>query len=378
MDFTALTQYIDSLSRDMVPGIDVVVYQEHNPIYRHFAGMRDREAGIPMDGRELYWIFSATKVFTVTAALKLVEKGLMWLDDPVSDYLPAYGTLSVEENGRIRGAWKQMTLRHLFSMTGGLSYELDTPSIQKALLYSRGKADTLTLVNAFAEEPLLFDPGTHYRYSLCHDVLAAVIEVVSGKKYQDYLKTAVFEPLGITRTGFFGEDISEFAQQYIYDEATQTSRVLPGGNTNVYRLSENYASGGAGLYSCVDDYILLSDALACGGVGKSGAQILRPDTIDLMRTPQLTEELHKEFNAWVTHVSPRYSYGLGVRTLVDAAESASPKGEFGWDGAANAYTLIDPENRLSAFVGMHIRGFGYGYGTIHPAIRDLIYEGLKK
>ena len=375
MNFDKLTEYLDSFSRDMVPGIDLIVYQNHRQLYRHFAGLRDRENNVPMDGRELYWLFSATKVFTVTAAMQLVEQGIIGLDDPVGKYIPAYNILSVNENGHIRAAWKTLLVRHLFTMTGGLSYDLDTPSIQKCLLYTRNKASTLDLVTAFAEEPLLFDPGTHYRYSLCHDVLAAVVEVASGERYADYLKKHIFEPLGIQRMGFHGENLEEFAQQYIYDGNTQTSVLLPGGNKCVYRLSENYDSGGAGLYGGSDDYILLSDALACGGVGKTGKRILKRETVDLMRTPQLSEELRKEY---INHAGPRYNYAFGVRSLVDAEGFASPKGEFGWDGAANAYTLIDPENGLSCFLGLHIRGFDYGYRVIHHKVRDLMYEGVKQ
>ena len=375
MDFDKLTEYLDSFSRDLVPGIDLIVYKDHNEVYRHFSGFRDRENNVPLDGNELYWIFSCTKVFTVTAAMQLIQQGRIKLDDPVSKYLPAYETLCVNEGGRIKAVNTPMKIRHLFTMTGGLSYDLNTPSIQKALLYTGGKADTLTLVNAFAEEPLLFEPGTHYRYSLCHDVLAAVVEVVSGLRYRDYLKRYIFEPLGITRTGFHGENMAEFAQQYLYDTNTHQSIIHPEGNVNVYRLSPDYDSGGAGLFSCVNDYILLSDALACGGVGKTGKRILESATIDLMRLPQMrTETLRKDA---LNHTGPCYTYAFGVRTVIDTSGVRSPMGEFGWDGAANAYTLIDPKHKLSLYLAMHIRSFGYGYEHIHPTVRDMVYDALE-
>ena len=378
MNFDALTAYLDSLSAVGIPGCDLVVYRNHERIYRHFSGFRDREADIPMDGREVYWIFSASKVHTCTAALQLLEKNAIGLDDPVADYLPAYGLLSVIENGRVRAAQEVMTLRHLFAMQGGLNYDLATPSIQKALLYSGNAADTRTLVDAFAEEPLTFDPGRHFQYSLCHDVLAAVVEVVSGMKFSAYLKKNIWDRLGICETGFVLPEAlkGRLAQQYMYDEAAQTSRVHENGNTNCYQLSPNYESGGAGLYSTVDDYILLSDALACGGVGATGKRILKPETIDLMRTNQQYDACMDDFRRNVNR--PGYGYGLGVRTLMDKSFSRGPAGEFGWDGAANAYTMIDPENGLSAFYGAHVRGCGYGYQVIHPTIRDLIYEGLEK
>ena len=154
MDFSALTAYLDSLKDVGMPGCDLAVYRDHRKIYRHHAGFRDREAGVPMDGNEVFRLYSATKLHTCTAALQLIEQGKMRLDDPVSDYLPAFGTLSVLENGRIHAAYTVLTIRHLFAMQGGFNYDLHSPSLEKAIFYSRGKADTVTMVNALAEEPL--------------------------------------------------------------------------------------------------------------------------------------------------------------------------------------------------------------------------------
>jgi len=377
MNFDKLTSYIDSLKNEGIPGSDLIVYKDHKEIFRHFTGLRDVEKNIPMDGNELYWIYSATKVHTCTAALQLVEKGLIGLDDPVGKYLPAYNTLSVIENGRVRAAWKTMTVRHLFAMQGGLNYDIESPSIMKAKFYSGNKADTLTLVNAIAEEPLMFDPGTKYQYSLCHDVLAAIIEVVSGMKFSEYLKKNIWDKLGMKDTGFHltEEKKARFATQYQYDENTHTSTLSPRGEKNTYQLTPNYESGGAGLLCSVEDYILLSDALACGGVGKTGERILKSETIDLMRTNQQTGEA---MEIWKNnHKRLGYGYGLGVRTMMDTKYSKGPKGEFGWDGAACAYTMIDPENHVSCYYAQQVFGCGYGYYTIHPTIRDLIYEGLE-
>lgn len=376
MNFEKLTAYIDSLKNEGIPGSDLIVFKDHECIYRHFTGLRDREKSIPMDGNELYWIYSATKVHTCTAALQLVEQGLIGLDDPVGKYLPAYNTLSVIENGRVRANWKTMTVRHLFAMQGGLNYDIESPSIMKAKFYSGNKADTQTLVNAMAEEPLSFDPGTNYQYSLCHDVLAAIIEVVSGMKFSEYLKKNLWSKLGMTDIGFtLTEDKkARFATQYQFDEATHTSSLFALGDKNRYQLTPNYESGGAGLLTSVETYILLSDALACGGVGKTGERILKEETIDLMRTNQQTDDAYK---TWLTFNRIGYGYGLGVRTLIDDTHSKSPVGEFGWDGAACAYTMIDPKNHVSCYYAQQVMGCGYGYYTIHPTIRDLIYEGLE-
>ena len=161
MNLTKLTDYLDSLPQELVPGIDVEIRQDHETVFRHWTGWRDRENRVPMNGRELYWIFSATKVFTVTAGMQLIERGIIRPEDPVGMYLPAFSTLSVNESGHIRACTVPLTVRHLFTMTGGFNYDLECPSLKKAALYSGGKADTLTMINALAEEPLDFEPGAH-------------------------------------------------------------------------------------------------------------------------------------------------------------------------------------------------------------------------
>ena len=142
---------------------------------------------------------------------------------------------------------------------------------------------------------------------------------------------------------------------------------------NPYRLSDRYESGGAGLFGNVDGYILLADALACGGVGRSGNRILNPESIDQLRENQQHGAARRDFDSF-RRIG--YGYGLGVRTLVDNRYSESPIGEFGWDGAAGAYVLIDPQNGLSAFFAAHVLGMGRAYTEFHPRIRDLIYTGL--
>ena len=143
---------------------------------------------------------------------------------------------------------------------------------------------------------------------------------------------------------------------------------------NNYRLAPNYESGGAGLICDVADYIAFADALACGGEGKGGARILSPEMIQLWSANQLGPVSRAAFDEWHRL---GYSYALGVRTRVSTAIGGRGQvGEFGWDGAAGAWTMIDPINRLSAFFAMHVRNFGYCYDVIHPTLRDMIYGAV--
>lgn len=371
MNFNALKQYMDSLGAVGVPGCDLVVYRDHEPVFRHMAGHRDAAGVEPVRGDELYWMYSCTKVFTTCSAMQLIERGVLSLDDPVSAYLPAYGSLTVREGDKLRPARRVMTVRHLMSMQSGLDYDMTTPAARAELDRTKGLANTRQLVEAKARDPLCFEPGTDFLYSLSHDVLAAVIEVVSGLKFSDYLRKNIFDPLGLRDTGFFPSEgeASRLCAQYEFDDAKGRPALCPTGD-NSYRFSPNYESGGAGLFSGVADCVTFADALACGGGG-----LLSPEMIQLWSANQLGPRGRASFDEWQRL---GYSYALGVRTRVNTAIGGRGQvGEFGWDGAAGSWMMIDPINHLSAFYAMHVRNFSYCYDVIHPKLRDLIYGAFE-
>ena len=377
MDFNRLTEYMDSLAAVGVPGCDLAVWKDHEPVYRHMAGFRDAAGAEPVQGDELYWLYSATKVFTTCAAMQLIERGILSLDDPVARWLPAYAELTVRDGDAVRPAARTMTLRHLMSMQSGLDYEMHTPGPTAVLNETGGLATTRQLVDARARDSLCFEPGMDFLYSLSHDVLAVVIEAASGLRFSEYLRKNIFEPLGLRELGFFpGEaEQARLCEQYEFDDALQKP-VPIGARENDYRFGPNYESGGAGLYGGVDEYIAFADALACGGTAKNGARILSPEMIQLWSANQLGPRSRASFDTWGRL---GYSYALGVRTRVDTSIGGRGQiGEFGWDGAAGAWTMIDPVNHLSAFYAMHVRNFGYCYDVIHPTLQDLIYRGVER
>ena len=309
--------------------------------------------------------------------MQLMEQGKMQLDDPVSMYLPAYGRLTVKDGGQVRPAQRVMTIRHLMSMQSGLNYDAsqNVPSIRKVLEETGGLATTRQLVDAKAQDPLEFEPGTNFLYSLSHDVLAAVIEAASGMKFSEYLAANIFEPLQMGTIGFSlrQRDWDRQCAQYVYNGETQKFVPMEAHDLN-YRFTPAYESGGAGLISDVQDYIAFADALACGGVSVDGKRILSPQMIQLWSANQLGPQSRKTFDAWNRK---GYSYALGVRTRVDTSVGGRGSvGEFGWDGAACAYAAIDPQTHLSIFFAMHVRNFGYAYDVIHPKLRDLVYGAL--
>ncbi len=366
MDFSKLTDYLNHLLQEGVPGLEMIVWKDHREIYRHTAG----EA----KGRETYWLYSATKVLTMTVTMQLIEQGKLRLSDPVADYLPAYAHLTVQDGDTVRPAKTVLTLEHLMAMQGGLDYDITAPAIQRKIRERGGDAGTVETVSCFAEKPLHFDPGQGFRYSLCHDVVGAILEVVTGKPLSALARENVLEPLGIKDLSFHPDEaqLARLAPQYTVDESGKTVPV-PNRRDSLASMP-HYDSGGGGLMGDADSYILLADALANGGVGKNGARILTQASIDEMRRNRQTGPAWTD---WMKVKHKRgYGYGLGVRTLMDTATSRSPYGEFGWDGAAGAWAMMDPDNRLAAFYVQHVLNMNRAYYEFHPAIRDLLYEGL--
>ena len=375
MDFSALTAYLDSIPALGVPGCDLIVCRDHETLYRHMAGYRDENLKEPLRGNETYNLYSATKVFTTCAAMQLIENGKMSLDDPVKNYLPSFAHLTVKDGDTVRPAQKVMTVRHLMSMQSGLNYDLDTPAIRRVLKETDNQATTRQLVDAKAEDPLEFEPGENFLYSASHDALAAVIEVASGERFSDYLRRHICDPLGIQSMFFILPKAWHDRQsvQVVFNPETGAFDVMPREDLN-YRLCPNYESGGAGLIGTTEDYALFVDALACGGKTKDGYQLLSPQMIQLWSANQLGPVSRKSFDAWKRL---GYSYALGVRTRVEQDLGGRGQiGEFGWDGAAGAWAMIDPHHRLSAFYASHVRNYGYNYDVIHPTVRDLIYKAL--
>lgn len=361
-----------------VPGSDTVVYKNHEQIFRYQSGVEDLKLSTPVRNNATYNLYSCSKVATCTAAMQLIESGKVLANDPLYAYIPEYKDIKIkekDENGNeiIRDAKNPILIKHLFGMMSGLDYDLTRPAIQKVRERTNGRCPTLDVIRALPDDPFLFDAGKRYNYSLSHDVLGGLIEVVSGKKLRDYMRENIFEPLGMKNTGFepTKERLELMATQYNYDATLKKAIEIPR-EMNIYRFGTEYDSGGAGIISTADDYILLADALANKGLGKSGERILSSRTVDLMRSTILTPEQNKAY-ATDWHAGYNYCYGVRVMTEPAAAGTLVPKGTFGWDGAKMSFIFASPEEKVAIFHATHVGGC---HSILIPRIMNLIYAGI--
>lgn len=373
MNFEKITTYLDSLESRGIPSVDCMIYRDHELLYRHMNGTTDAKKERKIDGSEVYLMFSMTKVQTMTAVLQLVEQGKLSFEDEVSKFLPAYKNLTVKQGDTVVPLTAPLKLKHLVSMQSGLDYDLNRPGIVRVLKEKGNEATTLDIVNSFVESPLNFVPGEHFCYSLSHDVVAAVVEVVSGMSYGEYLKKHIWEPLGLKKTRFakpMNEDVPHLAQQFICNEKGE---IVPMEQSCCYQFTEKYESGGAGLISCTEDYAVFADTLACGGISKDGVRILKPETVELMKTNLLGDTSREDIVKTMGRVG--YGYGCGVQIVMEPEKmnSTAPVGVFGWDGAAGPCITMDTKSKTSIVYLQHVRNCGWAYSEIHPTLRDLVF-----
>ncbi len=377
MNFTKLNQYVDSLAEKFGGvGNEVVVYKNHELVHRYRAGYSDVQNKKTLCGNELMFLYSCSKPITCAAGLQLVERGKIRLSDNLSDYFPEFSQKKVKNaDGTLIEAQNPIKIRNLFTMTTGYSYDLsafhkmvDEDGVDKANM------STFDAIKYFAKMPLDFEPGSHFQYGISHDILAGVIEKVSGVKFGQYLRENIFDVLGMNNTYTRPDEkiISGMSQKYM---AKPDGSVVLDELKNTFYFGTSMESGGAGTISCATDYIKFADAMACGGVGANGNRILAPETVELMKTRALDDACHADFTKKVS--MPGHSYGLGVRTLVDKTVDGdlAPLGSFGWDGAAGCYTLFDTQNKISIFYARHLLGANLN-SVIQPRLKNLVYYGF--
>jgi len=365
--FDDVKNYIDKelINKKGIPYLDLMVYKEHEMIYHYYNGVNK------VNGNEILCMFSMTKPLISVLVLRLIEENKLSLDDEVSKYLPCYKDAYVlDENGNKKNVI--ITIKHLLTMSAGFNYNLSSKSIQKIKERTNNKATTLEVINALIEEPLDFIPGEKFQYSLCFDVLGAVIEIVSGKRLSNYMDEIIFKPLNMNNSTL--KRIKEnIPYNYICDNAGNITK----SEYNPYFdfvMTENYESAGAGLISTVEDYIKFADAIASGGCTKDGYKLLNEESINLIKEVHISSGNVK--NNFTCVQGDDYSYGLGVRTRIKELPCGLPISEFGWDGAAGSYVMIDTKNKISIVIGMNLLGWPIIFTGEHLNIVKKIYDKI--
>ena len=373
-----------------VPGIATLLVKDGAEIHRLGYGQRNVETGAPVAEDTIYRIYSMTKPVTGVAMMQLYEQGKWKLDDPVTKFIPEFADLKVLAGQDASGNWlyepvnRPPTLQEVMSHTAGFAYGLsgDDPANstfrESKILRS---PDLETMIARVAEVPLVFQPGTSWAYSAAVDIQGALVQRISGQSFGEYLDENIFTPLGMDDTGFYvpADDYDRFSQVFGYNP--ENGALVPVPYPEVAYRKETVAmeSGGGGLVSTMDDYTAFSQMLLNGG-SLNGEQILKPETVTLMRTNVLPDGMVMWSSGnFSDYDASGLGFGLGFGIITDPSvrEAGYGEGTYFWGGAAGTWFWIDPENDLF-FIGM-IQRFDRGAPETVDFRTDsakLVYEAL--
>lgn len=367
-----------------VAGVNLLVIQDGKEALYSQAGYADREAGKPYQRDTIVRLYSMTKPITAAAAMLLMERGELDLGQPVEEILPGFCNQTVWENGRKVPVRRKMVVKDLLSMTSGLPYSYDeekpdSMEVQKvfdeidARLYGDYPMETVEIANRLGQCGLSFHPGDFWQYGSSADVLGAVIERVSGKKFGTFLQEEFFEPLGMTDTGFYVPPEKQERLASVYEKTQQGLKLCPTNRLGVRYRGEKppaFESGGAGLFSTLDDYAGFAGMLMEHG-SYQGGQILSPETIEFFTSAGLTFwQKEAMWRSWDSLAG--YSYGNLMRVMEEPglAYYQTWKGEYGWDGWLGAYFCNSPANRTTILMSFQRKDAGVT--TLTRRVRNIL------
>ncbi len=378
-------QRIDRTLRSFVAdrrlaGASVLVWQGGRERYFRAAGMADIGAGRPFARDTLVQIFSMTKPVTGVALMQLWEQGKFRLDDPLALHLPEFGGVQVyagdDAAGRpiLRQPSRPILVRDILRHTAGFTYHEAAGSLGRILLTE----DPLSLDHTLTEfgqrqgrVPLLHDPGSQWEYSAAVDVQALLVERLSGQPYADYVRQAIFRPLGMTQTDWTPPAASRARLARIYEE--RDGALVP--MADAEWLAPNFAGkpltmGGSGLVSTVDDYLRFARMLLGRG-SLDGVRILQPATVDLMTTDQLDPAItRRSFLPGKGAIGFGFNFAVRKAPPQSAEENRGTVGEFFWDGWPSMLFWVDPANNMVVIFAAQKLPFD---GTLHRDIRAAVY-----
>lgn len=366
-----LDQHIESFVRQgHVPGGVFMIARKGKIVYNKNFGYHTLDKKRKYQENDIFRLASMTKAFTTVSIMQLFEQGKLGLDDPIFYYIPAFKQSAVldqfneaDSSFTTLPVKRPITIRHLLTHTSGITYGVFSGGNIQAMYEKMGannfglSSDMTTeeMANQLAKVPLIFQPGEKYSYGLNMEVLGRIVEVVSGKRLNQYFKENILDPLGLEDTRFYlpKSKHDRLVPVYTYNDKGE---VIMAADTEFGRILEypkrsdnNHYAGGGGMSGTAMDYLIFIQALLNNGE-YGGKRILSRKTIEVMTSDQ--HLLLNEKGVGYSNI-PGITYGLGfeLKTGSGTAHSHKSAGTYGWSGYFNTKFFIDPEEEL-IFVGM--------------------------
>ncbi|MBM28978.1 MAG: serine hydrolase [Halieaceae bacterium] len=388
-----LTHHLESryVTPKKIAGCSLRIVRKGITAHDSTLGLMDIERDKPMRTDTIFRIYSMTKPLTSVALMMLFEEGQLQLTDPVYKFIPSWRQHRVWVEGTgdamaTRRPVTPMTIQHLLSHTAGLTYggflpglELPVDPVYAAAGISRAGTDTLEeFVQKLSQVPLLYEPGSQWSYSLATDVCGHLIEVISGKPLEEFLRERLFEPLDMPDTGFSVPDhkLDRFAA--CYERAPDKSlRLQDDPETSRFRKPPHAPSGAGGLVGTTGDYAHFSEMLVNQGQFR-GRQLIGRPTLDLMTRNHLggSSLAQMAVGGFSETSNDGVGFGLGFASTIDAAASGTVgEGDFYWGGLASTLFWVDPIEELYAiFMAQLIPSSTFNF---RGQIKSMVYGALK-
>lgn len=361
----AIHAYVDA---GRTPGVVTLIARHGKVVHVDAYGKADLASGRATRTDDVFRMYSMTKPITSTALLMLYEEGRFQLTDPLSKFFPAFADMKVQVGESLEKVKRPITVQDVFRHTAGFSYGFGNSPVDKAYADANVFATDLDgLMAKVSKMPLLYQPGERWVYSVAHDVQAALVEKLSGQKFDDFVRQRVFTPLGMNESMFKVPADKKSRVPALYTMGrdgkltVDTSPLGTGYGDQVF--------GGFSISTTAGDYALFSQMLLNKGQ-LNGVRLLAPKTVELMATNHLPAAALAAGG-----VGPGTGYGLGVSVLMNPAErgNVGSVGEFGWSGAAATHVLIDPKEDLVAIYCTQLLGGDMG---LRAEFATLLYQSI--
>ncbi len=366
-------------------GVSVLAMTDGEEFLYADGGYADVEAGKPFKRDTICRLYSMSKPITAAGAMLLIQDGFIEPYDPVGKYIESFKHQEIVEGGIRRPVREDrpMIVMDLLNMTSGLVYpfvntpaEIGTGKLFDELinrLPSDNMMSTMEFAERLGEVPLNFQPGDHFQYGTSADVLGAVIEKVTGMKFGEFMKERLFDPLNMKDTAYYlpEEKRDRYANAYICDGSGY--KLYSGNNLGIRDDGKYNAfeSGGAGLFSTIDDYANFARMLMNDGTFE-GKEILSENTVEFMTTAKLTSHQQKALQYW--NGLEGFSYGNLMRIMKDPEKSGliAEDGEYGWDGWLGPYFVNSPFSGTTFL--MMTQRTDYGTGNASRNLRNIVFS----
>lgn len=373
----------DYIAKGRQAGVAVLVARNGRVVYHKAYGQDDVTSKTPLKRDAIFRLASQTKAITSIGLMMLFEEGKFLLDEPISKYIPAFKNPKVLDKFNEKDssyttvpAKREITIRQLLTHTSGISY----PSIgtkEAVAIYAKNRipsgigtpGETLVeVMPRLAALPLMHNPGDKWTYGLSTDVVGHLIEVLSGQPLDQFLRTRLFEPLGMNDTYFYLPAGKQARLTRLYTEdSTRTVRRMPsqrGISEDYPKQAGTYFSGGAGLSGTLYDYAIFLQMLLNGGE-YGGKRFLSPTTIRLITTNQIGE-LNQGIN--------KFGLGFAITSERSAARLPVSQDSFDWGGFFGTTYWVDPKENIVAL--LYTQKVPNSYGDLNDKFKVLVYQAI--